>query len=142
MWLLTLVLPFQGAALGVFAAEGPAHLHRATSARPLVLNDVRRWKIAPAIEPLSFAPLTHGHAGGSPQRHHHARSDASVVAANDDVPDTDEAVGASGVSLLALIPELAVGGVAERVAAARIAAPVVLRTRSVAPLDRPPQACA
>jgi hypothetical protein len=140
MWLLALVLPLQGAALGVFAAKGPAHLHKVAAATtPLELDDVRRWKVAPVAEPHVFAALGHIHAGSTPQRHHHARSDASVVVTAADAPDADEAVGASGLSVLALIPALTAPG------AGRAAPPAVPhsgwqpRTGFTVPLDRPPR---
>ena len=55
-WLLALVLPLQGMAVGVFTAMGPAHIHEPADAH-WVLTDFRRWKPSPVsegvIEPLS-----------------------------------------------------------------------------------------
>ncbi len=142
MWLLALVLPLQGAALGVFAAKGPAHLHRAAAATPLVLEDLRRWKPTIAVTPRVAAPFGHVHAGNVARRHHHARNDGSVISAADETADADEALGASAPSVLALIPVACAWGSPERVAAARAPSSGALQTRCVSPLDRPPRATA
>lgn len=103
MWLLALVLPLQGTAAAVFAAMGPAHGHRASSAAP-VLDDVRRWEPTLQRDTHGLAALGHFHVIDTPQRHHHGRSDASVVPAAVDVGDADEASGASAVAVVAPIP--------------------------------------
>lgn len=143
MWLLALVLPLQGAAVGVFAAKGPAHSHAdaipGAAARPMLLDDVRRWKASPIADTHVFAALGHVHAGSTPQRHHHARSDASVVVTSADAPDSDEAVGASGLSVLALIPSLAAPGLGEAAAPAVPHSGWQPRTGFTVPLDRPPR---
>ena len=140
MWLLALVLPLQGAALGVFAAKGPAHLHKVAAATaPLVLDDVRRWRVAPVAEPHVLVALGHTHAGNASQRHYHARSDASVVVTGADAPDTDEAVGAGGLSVLALIPSLAAPGAGSAAPPAVPHSGWQPRTGFTVPLDRPPR---
>ena len=143
LWLLALVLPLQGAAIGVFAAKGPAHLHAAANpraaARPLVLDDVRRWKPSPLAGSHLRSAREHTHGGHSPLRHHHGRSDASVVLTGTDAPETDEAVGAGGLSVLALIPLLAPPRAGD------VSPPAVPRsgwqpsTGFTVPLDRPPR---
>ena len=145
LWLLAFVLPLQGAAVGVFSAMGPAHVHQRVEA-PLVLEDVRRWRSAPAAKAPAFATafawVGHAHAGAAPQRHHHTADDASVVRAEAigplDSADTDEALGAGALSVLALIP--AVPAWADAAAAADPAArpPWALRTSFIAFPDRPP----
>ena len=70
---MALLLLLQGAAVGMLRAAGPAHRH-ATADATLVLDDVRR---GPAIPIATLQPHGHDHAGVA--RHHHARSDASVV---------------------------------------------------------------
>ena len=143
LWLLALALPLQGAALGVFGAQGPAHLHMAANpsaaARPLVLDDVRRWKTAPIAQPHVLASVGHFHTSPSAQRHHHARNDASVVATGADAPDTDEAVGSGGLSVLALIPSLASPRAGEAAAPAVPHSGWQPRTGFTVPLDRPPR---
>lgn len=143
LWLLAFVLPLQGTALAVFAAKGPAHLHTAANlkagARPLVLEDVRRWKPSLVAGSHLRSAREHTHAGRSPLRHHHARSDASVVVTGADAPETDEAVGSGGLSVLALIPSLTLPSAGE-------AAPPTVprfgwqpRTGFTVRLDRPPR---
>ena len=143
LWLLVLALPLQGAALGVFGSQGPAHLHMAANpsaaARPLVLDDVRRWKAAPIAQPYMQASVGHSHTSPSAQRHHHDRNDTSVVATGADAPDTDEAVGSGGLSVLALIPSLASPRAGEAAAPAVPHSGWQPRTGFTVPLDRPPR---
>jgi hypothetical protein len=107
MWLIALVLPLQTAAVGVFAALGPAHIHQQLSAKPLVLHDFRRGKLPPAARQHVFASLGHFHADTSVARHRHAADDASVVAVHDDgVDGSGESAGGNGLSLFALAPAL------------------------------------
>lgn len=141
-WLLALVLPLQGAALGVYAAKGPSHLHKAVAAHPLVLEDLRRWKPAAAAESRVAARIGHVHASAVAERHHHSRDDGSVMAHADETADADEALGSATPSVLALLPAAGVWGSPERVAAAHAPASAVLRSRCVAPLDRPPRTAA
>ena len=143
LWLLAFALPLQGAAFGVFAAKGPAHLHMtanpSAAAGPLVLDDVRRWKAAPIAQPQVLASVRHFHTGPSAQRHHHARNDASVVATGADAADTDEAVGSGGLSVLALIPSLTPPRAGEATASAVQHSGWQPRTGFTVPLDRPPR---
>ena len=108
LWLLATVLPLQGAAVGVFAAMGPAHIHLRADVAPRVLEDFRRWRPAPVPQAHVFTSLGHFHAIGAPQRHYHGFDDASVVRTGDDgplsSPDADEATSASLASVLALLP--------------------------------------
>lgn len=139
LWLLALVLPLQGAALGVFAAKGPAHLHRAAAAPVLVLEDTRRWKPVTAMPGHANVQFVHLHNSAAKQRHLHARDDGSVMGSADATVDTDEALGTSALSVLALIPELGAWRSPERVCAAGAAVAQAMQTRCVAPLDRPPR---
>ena len=158
MWLVAVVLPLQGAAVGIFSAMGPAHIHQPAEA-PLVLEDVRRWRPAPVASApacaTALAWVGHaGHLGGvghlhpdaAPQRHHHAADDGSMVriGANDplDSADADEALGAgvlSALSVLALIP--AVPAWADAMASTDAASRPhwALRTGFVDFPDRPPK---
>ena len=146
MALLAIVLPVQGAAAGVFSAIGPAHLHQSVRAAPaaaLVLEDFRRWKPAPVVQTHVFTALGHVHAGASPQRHHHAVDDASVVRTGGDGPldgpDADGALSASAVSVLALIPGAAVWTAAEATADPATRPSWTWLTGFTQPLERPPQ---
>jgi hypothetical protein len=104
LWLLAVVLPLQGAAVGVFGVNGPLHVHRAANA-PLVLEDVRRWKAPQArFESHGSHALAGPHGGAFAQRHHHAGVDPSVVSTPDDRPGADEAIGVAGLALLATAP--------------------------------------
>lgn len=139
MWMLALVLPLQGTAAVVFAAMGPAHGHRAASAAAPVLEDFRRWQPAVQREDHVFAALGHFHAIDTPQRHHHARSDASVVSVAMDVGDADEATGASAVAVLAPIPGV-VTWLPPAPASVDASGPLwPPLTGFVLPLDRPPR---
>ena len=139
LWLLALVLPLQGAAVGVFTAIGPAHVHRAAEAPPLVLTDFRRWKPTPLAQAHVFAALGHFHAGTVSQRHYHGVDDGSVVRTDANAPDADEALSAAAVSVLALIPA-AMMWAAPHAAAPLDAGPLwALRTGFIGPLDRPPR---
>ena len=138
-WLIALVLPLQVAALGVFAAQGPAHLHSVADAAPLTLEDAGRWKAGPAGVTHVLASLGHSHPDDAGQRHHHEHDDASVVLTHVDEPATDDATGAAGVAVLALIPSF--GAPARQVDSTRaIAGPGwSLRTGFSPPLTRPPR---
>jgi len=139
LWLLALVLPLQGTAAAVFAAMGPAHGHRVASVAAPVLEDFRRWKPAAQREQHVFAALGHFHALDTPQRHHHARSDASVVAVATDVSDAGEATGASAVAVLAPIPGV-VTWLPPALASVDASGPLwPALTGFVLPLDRPPR---
>ena len=150
LWLLAFVLPLQGAAVGVFSAMGPAHVHQRVEA-PLVLEDVRRWRAAPVAKAPALATafstalawVGHSHASAAPQRHHHTADDDSVVRTGDagppDSPPTDEALGASALSVLALIPAVPAWADAATPADAAARPPWTLRTGFVAFPDRPPK---
>lgn len=142
MWLLALVLPLQGAAVAVFAAKGPVHLHNVAATAPLVLEDLRRWKPTIAATARVAAPFGHVHASAEAQRHHHARDDGSVIRTPDETADADGALGSGAPSVLALIPAAGAWGTPERVAAAHATCLEALQTRYVCPLDRPPRATA
>ena len=138
LWLLAIVLPLQGAAVGIFGALGPAHVHKAADA-PLVLEDVRRWKPAPRAQAHVFTAFGHFHASATPQRHHHAVDDGSVVRTDADAADADEAPGASAVSVLALIPSMTMQ-VPSSAAAERNHGPLwAASTGFVHPPERPPR---
>ena len=144
MWLLALVLPLQGSAVGVFAVMGPSHLHK--PAEPaLVLTDFRRWRPSPGLQTHVVSRLGHAHASAAPQRHFHDPLDGGVVGSGDiDASgplDADEARGASlsPAAVLAMIPAAPVwapragpDALAERPLWA-------LRTSFTEPLDRPPR---
>ena len=138
MWLLALVLPLQGTAAAVFAAIGPLHGHRVASATP-VLQDFRRWTPTPQREMHVVAALGHFHTVDTPQRHHHARGDASVVPTAVDVGDDDEAAGASAVAVLAPIPDVVDWLPAALASADASRPPWPPLTGFVLPLDRPPR---
>jgi hypothetical protein len=135
-WLLALVLPVQGTAVGIFAVIGPAHVHTTTQS-PVVLEDFRRWRPAPAVQTHVFADWGHFHAGAAPQRHHHDVHDGSVV--RTDVDDADEALDANVPAALALIPSVATYA-PPRATGATAARPLwAMQTSFVEPLDRPPR---
>lgn len=142
LWLLALVLPLQGAALVVFAAKGPAHLHGVAATTPLVLEDLRRWKPSIASTARVTARAGHVHGSAAAERHHHARDDSSVIRTPDDTGDADGALGTSAPPVLAMIPAQGAWGTPERVVAANAAPLDALKTRHVSPLDRPPRAAA
>ena len=136
LWLLAVVLPVQGAAVSVFTAKGPAHVHKPAEA-PLVLEDIRRWKPAPVLRAHVFTALGHFHAGAAPQRHLHAGDDGTVVPTAADEPEADAAPGA--VPVLVLIPDIAVHApprTSDRITPGPLWA---LRTGFIEPLDRPPR---
>ena len=138
LWLLALVLPLQSAAVGVFTAIGPAHVHRAAEA-PLVLTDFRRWRPTPVAKAHVFTAVGHFHAGTASQRHYHNVDDGSVVRTEAKAPDADEALSAAAVSVLALIPAVAMWA-APRATASIDTGPLwALRTGFTGPLDRPPR---
>ena len=109
MWLLALVLPLQGAAVGVFPVMGPAHVH-APADDSRVLTDFRRWRPSPAPESHVLASLGHFHGAASPQRHHHSYDDGSVVrsggddALNSRNSDEGPSASASLAGVLAMLP--------------------------------------
>ena len=155
MWLVAVVLPLQGAAVGVFSAMGPAHIHQRAEA-PLVLEDVRRWRPPPVASAPAYttalAWVGHaGHAGhlhpdAAPQRHHHAADDGSMVRTGANSPldsaDADEALGASALSalsVLALIPAVPAWADATAPTDAASRPHWALRTGFVDFPDRPPK---
>ena len=144
-WVLALVLPLQGMAVGVFTVMGPAHIHEPADAS-WVLTDFRRWKPSPVRETEVFAFLGHSHRAASPQRHYHAYDDRSVVRTGDDgplnSPDADEGPSASALlaSVLALLPTFTGwGSPQERVSALAWRALWTPLTGFSEPLDRPPK---
>ena len=78
MWLLTVVVPLQGMAVGIFTALGPSHIHKSAKSVP-VLEDVRRWRQSPVRESKVQTLWGHFHESASSQRHHHRFDDVSVV---------------------------------------------------------------
>lgn len=112
MWLLALVLPMQGSAVGMFTVLGPAHTHQATDSS-LVLTDFRRWKSAPVRGPDVFAFPGHFHGSATARRHHHSAADTTVIRTGEDSvsrsADVEDGLNASVafVSLLALMPAVA-----------------------------------
>ena len=108
LWLLAVALPAQATACAMAAARGPAHVHR-QAVGAVVLEDFRRTPSpAVALERRLLPVTAHAHAFGLPQRHHHDRSDLSVVKTNAarDPADVDEgtAPAAPAVAFLALLP--------------------------------------
>lgn len=137
-WLIALVLPMQGAAVVVFGAMGPAHVHRSSEA-PLLLEDFRRWKPAPVAATHVFAALGHSHADASPQRHHHPAGDASIQRIGSDLDEADEGPGTSAVSVLALIPS-STPWLPPTASVRTVAGPQwALRTAFITPFERPPK---
>ena len=144
MWLLAVVLPLQGTAVGVFAVMGPAHIHKQTDA-PLVLTDFRRWRPSPVRETHVFTFSGHVHGSASLQRHFHAYDDASVVRTGDDGPlnslDADEGStsGTSLASVLAMIPAVTAWAPLKGPSSLAERSHWTLRTGFIEPLDRPPK---
>lgn len=139
LWLLALVLPLQGAAVGVFTAMGPAHVHRAAEGPPLVLTDFRRWKPSSVAPVHVFAALGHFHAGTASQRHHHDADDGSVVRTEANAPDADEALSAAAVSVLVLIPAVMMWAAPHTVPSLDAGPLWAPRTGFTGRLDRPPR---
>lgn len=143
-WLLALVLPLQGMAVGVLTVMGPAHMHKQADV-PMVLTDFRRWKPAPVRETGVFALLGHSHGSASPQRHYHPFEDASVVRADGDGlvvgSDVDEGLGASAsvASVLALIRVIVAWGPSQGSSAPASRPFWTSVTGFTEPLDRPPK---
>lgn len=138
MWMIALVLPLQGAAVGAFGAMGSAHVH-AVAKPALVLEDVRRWKPRAASQRHVFVQLGHFHASAAPQRHHHAADDGSVVRTGNDALDADEAPGAGALSVLALIPCVVRWALPRQRDEFEAGPRWALRTTFIEPLDRPPR---
>lgn len=144
-WLLALVLPMQGMAVGVFTVMGPAHIHKLPDAEP-VLTDFRRWKPSPVRHAELFAFLGHSHGSVALKRHYHAYDDRSVVRTGEDGPlsgaDADDGPSASATlaSVLALMPAVT------RWVPPEVSGPLASRARwalltgFIEPLDRPPKA--
>lgn len=149
MWLLAVVLPLQGAAVGVFAVMGPSHIH--APAEPSLLSaDFRRWR--PSPEPATHVSTwfghghahAHAHATAAPQRHFHDPLEGGVVPTGDTHSsglEADEPRGAnlSPASLLAMLPavpawapDAGLGALADRPRWAS-------RTGFTEPLERPPR---
>lgn len=146
MWLIAMVLSLQSMAVGVFTALGPSHVHKA--AQPvLVLEDVRRWNPSPARESLP-ALFGHSHASASPQRHHHAFDDSSVVKQGVDSTANGSSVddGLSAGSLLVPFWTMSSGTVAWqslRASSALASCPFWTSTSVVVePPERPPKRAA
>lgn len=144
IWLLAFVLPVQGMSVGVAAARGPAHLHRSIDAT-LVLTDFRRMPThAQAPSPALKSWFDHAHAGATPQRHHHARGDASVVRTADDSASVAIEEGASAASsvaaFLALLPALPAWHAQAGTQGLTALPPAPSSTRYPARLERPPRA--
>ena len=143
MALLAIVLPLHGVAVSVFTVMGPAHVHNAAPAAPLVLEDFRRWKSAPVVQAHVLAGLGHFHARATPQRHHHAIDDGTVQRTGGDGPldgaDADGALTPAVVPVLALIPTVAIWAASNGTATAAARAPWSVLTGFTQPLDRPPQ---
>jgi hypothetical protein len=118
--LLAVVLPVQGAAIGVFAAKGPAHVHQPTRAAPLVLEDFRRWRPASVAQAHVFAA-------------------DSVVQTGTGGADADEALGAHALSVLALIPNVDKRALPWAPGTLSAGPLWALQTGFIEPLDRPPR---
>jgi len=81
----------QAMAAGVIAAAGPSHHHVPATAARLVLDDFRRAPVRlVAVETHLATAFGHFHGGASPERHHHAAGDASVVVDDGDLAQAGE----------------------------------------------------
>ena len=136
--LLSVVMPLRGAAVGVFTAMGPAHVHQ-PAPEAWVLDDGRHWRPAPVAQTHVFAAFVHFHAGATLQRHYHSVDDASVVGADASRPDADEALSASALSVVAPIPAVLTWSPLRAIAAPDAGPLWALRTAFSFPLDRPPR---
>jgi hypothetical protein len=146
-WLLALLLPLQGAAAGVAAASGPAHVHRPTAGAHLVLDDLRR-SVPTVARHVHLATLgQHAHSGSDVARHHHAAGDTSVVPLPDDLLNLlaqasqgdDAAAGAALGALLAVLPDGLHWAALPLEHAAAIAPPQAWRSHVPEPDERPPR---
>ena len=147
MWLLAVVVPLQGMAVGIFTALGPSHIHKAAKS-VLVLEDVRRWKPSPVRESKVRTLWGHSHESASTQRHYHRFDEVSVVNQGIDVSANGSSVddGLSTGSFLASFWVLK----SEAAAWQPLQASNVLASRPswtsmsvvVEPHDRPPKSAA
>lgn len=109
MWLLALVLPLQGTAVGVFTVMGPLHIHQPAD-DSVVLTDFRRWRPSAKSPNQLLAAVGHFHGAESPQRHRHEFDAPGAERVGDDIslnsPDADEGLSANAslASVLALLP--------------------------------------
>jgi len=96
VWLLACLVPLQAMAAGVIAAAGPSHHHVPVTAARLVLDDFRRAPIRlMAVEAHVATAFGHFHGGASPERHHHAAGDATVMLDGGDLPQAGDGDGIS-----------------------------------------------
>jgi len=104
IWLLIGLIAMQVIGLGILALIGPSHTHRA-GAEPsrLVLEDFRRGPIRTVRSPTHVArAFGHVHRFEGALRHHHARSDTTVVL-DDREPLLQAAEAGSSPTLTAVV---------------------------------------
>jgi hypothetical protein len=145
--LLVCLVPLHGLAASMIAAIGPAHSHK-IMATAIVLEDFRRAPTQLAAPPTHVATaFGHLHVGAGPQRHHHARGDASVVLADGEAlqsnGDGDELSSSPTLAMfVALIPSALAWLPATPDAVAASRAPWAPQTHHPALPERPPRALA
>lgn len=141
-----MLIPLQGLAAVVTAAQGPLHTHRPARVH-LVLDDLRRSVPIGLSSSRTLDVSSPGHVHGIGARHHHARGDASVersgragMASTNPEPDDDVGALAASAAFLALLPGTTgpVDSAAGHVAASRNGWPPL--THDPRPFERPPRA--
>ena len=149
--LLAALVPLQGLAAGMIAAMGPAHTHKAVTARQtivataLALEDFRRAPTSVAAKPTHVATaFGHFHATQAPLRHHHARGDDSVVLADGAALQSNGGGEELSISptlalFVARLPSAMASLPAAPVAAAASHAPWAPQTHCPALPERPPR---
>lgn len=147
VWLLAGLLPLQGMAAGVITVIGPAHIHKSMIDASLVLSDFRRAGTPPIAPHATHVTTAFGHFHGAdtPLRHHHPRSDASVVHIGDaglqQGAEADESsISPTLAAFVALLPSAArwLAPVLPHALASPAAWPSL--THDPEPLERPPRA--
>lgn len=134
VWLLALVLPFQGLTVAYLDLHGPAHFHVAH-------DDHGHAHDAHDDHDDDHAGghgHGHGHAHGFLDRHPHDAGDHTVVVIHEDDPE-EVASGWSGVMCAAIVATPVSSGLARRAEAHAPGHDARLRTRSLPRLERPPQ---
>jgi hypothetical protein len=144
LWVLIGLVPIQGLAAGVFATLGPAHVHRAADVVQIELEDFRRspMRLAPRDTHVSSV-FGHFHSV-EPSRHHHQRSDVTVVRVADDaanqIGDTDEFSGSLALTALTPVLPCVVTSLASALTYVMVSSDAwPLLTHDPKPLERPPR---
>ena len=146
VWVLACLLPLQGTAAGVITVIGPAHTHKTVPAAHLVLTDFRRLPLRAIAPPTHVATaFGHFHGADTPLRHHHPRSDASVVRIGDaglqPGADADElSISPTLAAFVALLPSPARWPAAALPHAFTVPVAWPSLTDDPEPLERPPRA--